>query len=226
MGASDRYLSCPAVSHISNLTVASSSATVCVRNAAGYYVHDRFSPVFSVELGRRGEICFDQLTQKAVRNLSQVPSTRRVIPPRVCPRVCGLTSNRGLLKLEEFVPDKPNDQATFAHGRVAEQHELEVAHPATAHFSVRTTHSLPLLVGLGLLLFCMPVRLSVELLAATHFSFSGYGSNPPPGTFRRGVSTYFFLLDNLTFSGRPLIVGIGKNKAPSHSLHQNTKHTT
>ena len=143
MGASDRYLSCPAVSHISNLTVASSSATVCVRNAAGYYVHDRFSPVFSVELGRRGEICFDQLTQKAVRNLSQVPSTRRVIPPRVCPRVCGLTSNRGLLKLEEFVPDKPNDQATFAHGRVAEQHELEVAHPATAHFSVRITHVAP-----------------------------------------------------------------------------------
>ena len=46
-----------------------------------------------------------------------------------------LTTNCRFLEFEELVPDEPNDEAGFADGRVAQQDQLEVAYPVSAHDS-------------------------------------------------------------------------------------------
>ena len=46
-----------------------------------------------------------------------------------------LTTNCRFLKFEELVPDEPNDEAGLADGRVAQQDQLEVAYPISAHDS-------------------------------------------------------------------------------------------
>jgi hypothetical protein len=41
------------------------------------------------------------------------------------------TSNRGLLKLEEFISNKSNDKTRLSYGCVSQENEFEVVHTAS-----------------------------------------------------------------------------------------------
>ena len=96
----------PAVSQISNFTVASSNVTVCVKKAATGKKN-----VYFVRLRER--------SNDAGRN-RQKDNVR-------------LTSDRGLLKLKELVPDKSHHQTRLPYCRIPQQNQLEMTNTVGCH---------------------------------------------------------------------------------------------